>query len=240
MRFHRARDVERALRRREQPADHVHVDPGREPRDDLGVPDQVGLRAGDLRKPQEADRAPRGGESLLPNRALERAGHLEDPGASGGVVVGAGRLVAEVRRQHDLTRGRIGPRNRRHDDVVGGRNHLRLDARAQDDLLARGQARPVRLRLALGDHEGEPVGGLIGGQVTPAHEVRIVARPRGRLVGEVRQEPRGPAPFAARLVDGGRVAVGEHDATTHVLSDVVLRRRSPAPTSTSSAVTSAS
>ena len=89
-----------------RPPDHVHVDARDDARDELGVADEIGLRARDLGQPEEADRPPRTRQRALPDRRRERARDLEDRGAAGGVVVGAGGLVAEVRGQDDLARRR--------------------------------------------------------------------------------------------------------------------------------------
>ena len=118
-----------------------------EARHELGMADEVGLRARDLRQPEEADRAPRRRQRPLPDRRGERARDLEDRGAAGGVVVGAGGLVAEVRGQDDLARRRVRSRDRRDDDVVGRRDHLRVRrARAEHDLLAGGEPRAAAPR----------------------------------------------------------------------------------------------
>ena len=192
-----------------------------------GWRDEIGLRARDLRHPEEADRPLRRRERAPPDGRREGAADLEDGGAAGRVVVGAGGLVAEVRGEYDFARRRIRARDRRDDDVVGRRDHLRVDPRRQDDLLAGGEPRTEVLRLAPGDHEGEAVLQLIGREMTPADEVAVVAGPRGRLVRE-RGEKTGGAPLeAGEAVDRREVPVGEHELAAHVPALVVggLRAR---------------
>ncbi len=192
----RAREMEGALRRREQAADHVHVDPGHDPRHELGMADEIDLRARDLGKPEEADRPFRRRERPAPDGGRERASDLEDRRAARRVVVGARGLVAEVRREDDLARGRVGAGDRRHDDVVGRGDHLRVDARREHDRFARGEPRAEGLGLAFGHHEREAVPELVRREVAPADEVAVVAGPRRRLVrgrrkGSLRRRARG-------------------------------------------------
>lgn len=131
--------------------------------------------------------------------------------------------MAQVRGHDDLAGRGVRSGDRRDHDVVGRQDHLRRDARAQDDLLAGGKARAQVLRLSLRDHEGKPVLELVGRQVPPADQVAVVARPRRRLV-RIRREETGRATLLAReLVDRRQRPVGEHDLAADILALVVLR-----------------
>ena len=185
---------------------------------------QVDLRSRDLRHPEK--RSVRFGRGIVffriplwSARAISRSPRCR------GVVVGAGRLWAEVRGQDDLAGRRIRSGDRRDDDVIRGRHHLRRDPGAQDDPLTSREAVPKVLRLAPGHHEGEAVARLVGIEVSPADQIAVVARPGRRLVGVVGDKP-GRAPIAAgQAVNLRKPPVGEHDLPADVLPVVVRRRR---------------
>ncbi len=219
--------MKRSARGREQPAHHVQVDARHEAAGDLGVADEPGLRARDLRQPEKSDRPARRFEPP-PRGAPESLRDLEQRGAARGVVVGAGGLVAQVRRQDDLAGGPIRARDRGADDVEGRRDHFRGDRRAQDDPLSGRQAAAELLGLPFRNHEGEAVVQAVRREVSPADEVPVVAGPRGRLVGK-RREKAGRLPlFAGESVDGGKRPVGENDPAGDRLSGVVRRSGSRA------------
>ena len=192
------------------------------------MPDEISLRARDLGEPEEPDRPPWRRQRPSADGGLERPRDFQDRRAPGGVVVGAGRFVAEVRRENDLAGGRVRPRNRRDDDVEGGRDHLRGDASSQSDLFASRQARSKFLRLPLREHEGEAVDGLVGRQVPPAHEVAVVAGPCCRLVREVGEKARGSALLAGQAMHERQGPVGQDDLPLDRLPLVILRVRAAA------------
>src|SRR4029078_6653327 len=103
-------------------------------------------------------------------------------------------------------------------------DHLRLDARPQLDLLAAGQPRAKLLRLALREHEREPVRRMVRREVSPANLILVLSGPRRRLVRVVREEAGRAALLAGEAVHRGQVAVGENDAAADVPALVVPRR----------------
>jgi hypothetical protein len=113
----RSRNVQRAFDDLGASAHHVERHAGDQPTCSLWVAYQPGLRPGHLGHPEEPDRASRVGQRSLGNGGSDRASGLEQRSASRGVVVGARCLVTEVCRQDDLSRVRVGPRNRGVDDV---------------------------------------------------------------------------------------------------------------------------
>ena len=207
-----AGEMERAVGRGEQPADHVHMDArhGRSGR--FGMAHEPGLRSGDLGKPKEAERPARRGQRPARHRRLQRAGDLEDRRAAGSIVVGPRGLMAEVSGEDDFLCRPLLARDRRGDDVVGRGHHARAHPRVQRDLLSRPEAGPKVLRLPRREHEGERVPRLVGRQVPPAHEVAVVSGPRGALVRVVRQEP-GGSPLLESMAQRRRLLVraGDHD-----------------------------
>ena len=183
---------------------------------------EPGLRARDLRGPQEAD-----GEAGPRNRAAcdgpaQGARDLEDGGAARGVVVSTRRLMAEVRGEDHFPGRSVRARDGGRHHIEVRRLHLPAHESVEADPLARVQSVAILARLTLRQHERERVLRLVGREVPPAHEVGIVPRPRGGLVRKVGHETER-APFLHReLVHAGQGAAREHDASLHVPALVVL------------------
>src|SRR5437879_4327845 len=100
--------MESPPRRGQKAPNHVEMDARKDPLRDLPMPDEPGLRAGDLRQPKKTDRA-----------ARERASDFEERGASRSIVVRARGLVAEMSREDDLFRRLFRAADRDAQDIVG-------------------------------------------------------------------------------------------------------------------------
>ena len=190
--------------------------------------DEPGLRARDLRKPEEPDRPLRRRQGPARDRRPQGAGDLEEGRAPRGVVVGAGRLVTKVSRENHFSGRAVAARDRGAHDVEGRRVHLCRDRRAKDDPLSRREPGSEVLRLPLRHHECKAVVEAVRREVTPADEVAVIAGPRGGLVRKGREKSGRVPLFARKPVNRRKRSVGENDPSGDRLSGVIPGIR-PAP-----------
>src|SRR5437899_133824 len=148
--------MESPPRRGQKAPNHVEMDARNDPLRDLPMPDEPGLRAGDLRQPKKTDRAARDHKTVS-DRPAERASDFEERGASRSIVVRARGLVAEMSREDDLFRRLFRAADRDAQDIVGRGDHPRPNLRPEHDLLTIREARAEILRLSPREHEGETV-----------------------------------------------------------------------------------
>src|SRR6185503_5028712 len=99
-------------------ADHVEMHRRLDPRRDLRLAVEQRQRALDLRREDEADRAPRRLEALLVDQLRKRPRDLEDRRAAAGVVVRARARMIEVATEDDLLAAQLSTGNRRRRDLV--------------------------------------------------------------------------------------------------------------------------
>ena len=228
-RLGRAGEVEGPLRRREEPADHVHVHAGDELSRELRVAHELGLRARRSREARgsgscaAAAAASRVGSPAASARATSRIAALPDA-----LSLAPADSWQRCAVSDDLAGGRgpcPGSSRRRRRSVAGT---IFARTRARRTILSRGAGARGVLGLPLRDHEREPVLELVRREVPPADQVAVVARPRRRLV---RISRRGTPPRRApRRRAGGRRErpVGENDLAAHVLARVVFGSRAGA------------
>src|SRR6185295_12557152 len=132
----RVSHVQHRLRYRVIASDHIAVHDGLHSTDDLWVRSEVRNGAADLGRPDESYRAPRRFDIAALYQSHQRARNFQYRRRARSVVVGAGPLMTQVARVHDLFGGSRRSGNDRRYDVVVALRKLGFHGRVKSDLLA--------------------------------------------------------------------------------------------------------